>query len=353
MSLPEFWFLLIAVLWAAYFVLEGFDFGVGALLPVLPRREGDRRAMFDAIGPVWDGNEVWLVIAGGATFAAFPAWYATAFSGFYIALLLVLLLLIIRVVSFEWWSKSEDPRWRKTWQWANTVGSVGASFVWGVALANFLHGVPLNGKSDYAGDFLDLFSAYTIFAGLVVVLLFAFHGATFLTLRASGELCERAAHAARRLAVPAFVGVAAFLAWTVAVAVDRNDKDVFPPVLPAALGVLVLLLAIVLVFGRRSGWAFVMTALGTVALVATLFTSLYPRVLVSHPEFANSLTISNASSSPYALKVITIAAAILVPIVLLYQAWTYHVLMARVGGGEVASNPIEALAPKPNKSPPG
>jgi cytochrome bd ubiquinol oxidase subunit II len=352
MSLPELWFLLIAVIWAAYFVLEGFDFGVGALLPVLSRSERDRRAMFDSIGPVWDGNEVWLVIAGGATFAAFPAWYATAFSGFYLALLLVLLLLIVRVVSFEWWSKSEDPRWRTAWQWANTVGSVGASFVWGVALSNFLHGVPLDGQRDYAGDFLDLFSAYTIFAGLVVVLLFAFHGATFLTLRTSGDLCERAARAARRLAVPAFVGVAAFLAWTVAVAVDRNDKDVFPPVLPAALGALVLLLAIVLVFGRRSGWAFVMTALGTVALVATLFTSLYPRVLVSQPEFANSLTISNASSSHYSLQVITVAAAILMPIVLLYQAWTYHVLRARVGGHAISS-PIEALAPKPSKPPPG
>jgi cytochrome bd ubiquinol oxidase subunit II len=349
MSLPEFWFLLIAVLWAGYFLLEGFDFGVGSLLPFLPRGERDRRAMFDSIGPVWDGNEVWLVVAGGATFAAFPAWYATAFSGFYIALLLVLLLLIIRVVSFEWREKSEDPRWRKTWQWANTVGSVGASFIWGVALANFLHGVPLDSQGDYSGDFLDLFSAYTVFAGLVVVLLFAFHGATFLTLRTSGELCERAAHAARRLAVPAFVGVAAFLAWTVAVGVDRNDKDVFPPVLPAALGALVLLLAVALVFGRRSGWAFVMTALGTVALVATIFTSLYPRVLVSHPEFANSLTISNASSSHYALKVITIAALILTPVVLLYQAWTYYVLRARVGGGEVASNPVEALAPRPDK----
>ena len=166
------------------------------------------------------------------------------------------------MVSFEWWSKGDEPRWRTAWQWANTVGSVGAPFIWGVALANFLHGVPLDGQGDYAGDFLDLFSAYTVFAGLVVVLLFAFHGATFLTLRTSGDLCERAANAARRLAVPAALGAAAFLAWTVAVAVDRNDKDVFPPVLPAALGALALVLAVVFVFGRRSGWAFVMTALG-------------------------------------------------------------------------------------------
>jgi cytochrome d ubiquinol oxidase subunit II len=346
MGLPDFWFLLITVLWAGYFVLEGFDFGVGALLPFLPRNESDRRTMFDAIGPVWDGNEVWLVVAAGATFAAFPAWYATAFSGFYLALLLVLVLLIVRVVSFEWREKSEDPRWRAIWQWANTIGSIGAPFIWGVALANFLHGVPLDSQGNFAGDFADLFSAYTVFAGLATVLLFAFHGASFLALRTRGELCDRSVAAARRLAVPTAVAVGGLLAWTVAVASDRNDKDVFPPVLPAALGILVLLLAVVFVFMRRSGWAFAMTALATVATVATIFTSLYPRVLVSHPEFANSLTVTGASSSHYALKVMTIAALILTPVVLLYQAWTYYVLRARIGGEHPVSNPVEALAPK-------
>jgi cytochrome bd ubiquinol oxidase subunit II len=351
MSLPELWFLLIAVFWGGYFLLEGFDFGVGALLPFLPRGERDRRAMFESIGPVWDGNEVWLVVAGAATFAAFPEWYATAFSGFYIALLLVLVLLIVRVVSFEWRERSEDPRWLATWQWANTVGSVGAAFIWGVALANFLNGVPLDGNNDYAGNFWDLFSPYTVFAGLMVVLLFAFHGATYLTLRTTGELCERAAHAARRLAVPATVGAGGLLAWTVAVAVDRNDKDLFPPALPAALGIAVLLLAMAFVFVRRSGWAFAMTALGTVAVVATIFTGLYPRVLVSHPDFANSLTISNAASSHYALKVMTITAVILTPVVLLYQAWTYYVFRARIAGETPGANPLEALAPKTGEPP--
>jgi cytochrome d ubiquinol oxidase subunit II len=349
MGLPEFWFLLIAVLWGGYFVLEGFDFGVGALLPFLPRGERERRSMFESIGPVWDGNEVWLVVAGGATFAAFPAWYATVFSGFYLALVLVLVLLIVRVVSFEWREKSESPRWRAAWQWANSVGSVGAAFVWGVALANFVHGVPLDSANDYAGDFWDLFSPYTVFAGLAVVLLFAFHGASYLTLRTTGELCERAAATARRLAVPAAVAAGALLAWTVTVAVDRNDKDVFPPVLPAALGIAVLLLAVAFVYLRRSGWAFVMTALGTLAVVATIFTSLYPRVLVSQPDFANSLTISNAASAHYTLKVMTIVALIFTPIVLIYQSWTYYVFRARVGGDEVASSPIEALAPKPGE----
>jgi cytochrome bd ubiquinol oxidase subunit II len=353
MSLQTVWFVLIAILWGGYFLLEGFDFGVGVLLPFLPRDEQDRETMFDAIGPVWDGNEVWLVVAGGATFAAFPAWYATMFSGFYIALLLVLVCLMVRVVSFEWRSKSESPRWRAVWQWANTVGSVGAAFVWGVALANLVQGVPLDSSGDWAGNFWDLFSLYTVFAGVVTVLLFAFHGASYLTLRTTGELCERAVHATRRLAIPAAVGVAGFLAWTVAVAVDNNARGVVGPLVPAALGGLALVLALVFVNARKSGWAFGMTALATVLTVATIFTGLYPRVLVSSPTFSNSLTTANASSSHYALKVMTVVALIMVPIILLYQAWTYYVFRARIGGEQPSSSPVEALAPKPSEPPTG
>jgi len=341
MDLEVFWFCLIAVLWAGYFVLEGFDFGVGMLLPFVPRGEEDRRTMFQTIGPVWDGNEVWLVVAGAATFAAFPAWYATMFSGFYVALLLVLFLLIIRVVSFEWRTKSESEGWRSVWTWANTAGSVGASLVWGVGLANLVYGVPINSDGDFAGDLADLFSPYTVFAGIAVVLLFAFHGATFLTLRTWGELCARAERAARRLAIPAALVAAAFLVWTVAVAVDQNDKDVFPPALPAALGIAALLLAVVFLFMGRTGRAFTMTALGTIAAVATLFTSLYPRVMVSSPDFANSLTVDGAASSHYALSVMTVVAVICVPIVLLYQGWTYYVFRRRLGGGRGAGGPQE------------
>ena len=209
MGLETFWFFLIAVLWAGYFLLEGFDFGVGMLLPALPRDERERSMMFESIGPVWDGNEVWLVVAGAATFAAFPAWYATMFSGFYLALLLILVLLIVRVVSFEWREKREGARWRGTWAWANTIGSVGAAFVWGVALANLVHGVPLNSSHGFAGDFLDLFSAYTVVAGVAVVVMFAVHGAMYLTLRTEGDFSARASAAARRLSVPAAIlGVA-------------------------------------------------------------------------------------------------------------------------------------------------
>jgi cytochrome bd ubiquinol oxidase subunit II len=344
MDLQIFWFCLIAVLWGGYFVLEGFDFGVGMLLPFLPRNEGERGAMLRTIGPVWDGNEVWLVVAAGATFAAFPAWYATMFSGFYIALLLLLFFLIVRVVSFEWRGKSESARWRAVWLWANAAGSVGIALIWGIALANLLYGVPLDSDGDYIGTFWDLFSGYTVLAGVAFVLVFAFHGASFLTLRTTGELCERARRAARLLAVPAVAAGAAFLVWTVVVAVDRNDKDVFPPILPAVIAIAALAAAAVLVYAGRSGLAFTMTVLGTAAAVATLFTALYPRVIVSSPNFGNSLTVADAASAHYTLAVMSVVALIVTPVVLLYQGWTYYVFRARVTGEEVQP-PTEAIAP--------
>jgi cytochrome bd ubiquinol oxidase subunit II len=343
MDMQLFWFGVIAFFWLGYFVLEGFDFGVGILLPFVGRHDRDRHVMLETIGPVWDGNEVWLVVAAGATFAAFPAWYGTMFSGFYLALLLVLVLLIVRVVSFEWRSKSDDPRWRRTWLGANVLGSVGAPFLWGLALANLVRGVPLDADGSFAGSFADLFSVYTVFAGLATVALFALHGAIFLSLRLTGELSARAADAARRLSLPTAVGGAALVLWTVAVAVDRNDKDVFPPLLPALLAIAALAAAAVFVVAGRSGRAFAMTAIGIGSVVATLFISLYPRVLVSAPDFANSLTIENSSSSHYALGVMTVAALILTPVILLYQGWTYHVFRARLGGEDEASPPPDLV----------
>src|SRR5215470_18117670 len=314
------------------------------LLPFLPRDEQERSEMFETIGPVWDGNEVWLVIAGGATFAAFPAWYGAMFSGLYLALLLVLFFLIIRVVSFEWREKSKSPRWRAVWMWANTVGSFGATLIWGIGLSNLLYGLPLDSSGDFTGTFWDLFHGYTVLGGVTLALLFVFHGSTYLTIRTVGDLCTRATYAARRLSVVAVLAVAGFLSWTVAVAVDHNDKSVFPPVLPAALGIAAVALAVLFVAIRRSGWAFAATALAAVLWVATMFTSLYPRVMVSSPGFANSLTVDNAASAHYTLAVMTVVAAIFVPLVLLYQGWTYHVFRARVGGKEVQVPP---LAPAP------
>jgi cytochrome d ubiquinol oxidase subunit II len=343
MNLQILWFCLIAVLWGGYLVLEGFDFGVGMLLPFLPRDERERSAMFETIGPVWDGNEVWLVVAGGATFAAFPAWYGAMFSGFYLALLLILFFLIIRVVSFEWRDKGESTRWRRVWLWANAVGSAGIALVWGIGLSNLLHGVPLDSNGDYAGNFWDLFTGYTVLGGIAFVLLFAFHGASFLTLRTTGDLCERARRAARMLAIPAVAVGAGYLIWTVAVAVDRNDKSVFPPVLPAVIAIAAFVLAAFLVYAGRSGVAFALSAVGTLSLVATLFTSLYPRVMVSNPNFGNSLTVSGAASAHYTLAVMSVVALVCLPLILLYQGWTYYVFRARVTGKEV-EGPTEAVA---------
>jgi cytochrome d ubiquinol oxidase subunit II len=342
MTLEILWFCLIAVLWGGYLVLEGFDFGVGMLLPFLPRNESERGAMFQSIGPVWDGNEVWLVVAGGATFAAFPAWYATMFSGFYLALLLILFFLIIRVVSFEWREKGEGTHWRRVWLWANAIGSAGIALIWGIGLSNLLHGVPLDSGGGYAGTFWDLFSGYTVLGGIAFLLVFAFHGTSYLTLRTTGDLCNRARRAARALAIPAVAVGGGYLIWTVSVAVDRNDKDVFPPVLPAVIAIAAFVLAAFLVYVRRSGLAFALSAVGTLSLVATLFTSLYPRVMVSSPNFGNSLTVDNASSAHYTLAVMTVVAAICLPVVLLYQSWTYYVFRARVTGEEVRS-PAEAI----------
>jgi len=342
MNLQIFWFCLIAFLWAGYLVLEGFDFGVGMLLPFLARDERERSVMFGTIGPVWDGNEVWLVVAGGATFAAFPAWYGSMFSGFYLALLLILFFLIVRVVSFEWREKSESPRARRIWLLANAGGSTGIALIWGIGLSNLLHGVPLGSDGSYTGDFWDLFAGYTILGGIAFVLLFAFHGAAFLTLRTTGDLCRRAQAAARRLAIPAVAVVAGYAIWTVAVAVDRNDKDVFPPVLGAVITIAAIAAAAILVYAGRSGLAFALSALGTLSLVATLFTSLYPRVMVSSPDFGNSLTVSGAASAHYTLAVMTVVALIVTPVVLLYQGWTYYVFRARVTGEETGS-PAELL----------
>ena len=351
MDLQVLWFVLIAILWSGYFLLEGFDFGVGMLLPFVPRDERERGTMLETIGPVWDGNEVWLVVAGGATFAAFPTWYATMFSGFYIALLLVLFFLMIRVVSFEWRTKRPHSRWRGVWTGANVLGSFGAALIWGVGLANLVHGVPINSKGDFSGTFWDLFSPYTVLAGAAVVLLFAFHGATFLSLRTLGDLHERAGRTARGLSIPAALVAGVFVVWTVKVAVNHNDKDVFPPIVPALVAIAALVLAVVFVFIERSGWSFLMTATGTVAAVATLFTSLYPRVMVSSTDFANSLTVANASSAHYTLAVMSVVALIFVPIILLYQGWTYYVFRHRVGGEPVATPSENAPAAPPEVEP--
>ena len=343
MSLETLWFCVVAFFWAGYLMLEGFDFGVGILLPFVGRGEHDRGEMLETIAPVWDGNEVWLVVAGGATFAAFPAWYATMFSGFYVALLVVLVLLIVRVLSFEWRERDESSRWRGLWIWANVVASFGAPLIWGVALANLVQGVPIDSNGDYAGGLADLFSPYTVTAGLVVVVLFAMHGATFLTLRTTGPLQRRAMNAARRLSWPAVALATILLAWTVVVATDANQKSALPAALVAGAAILAFAAGAVLTARERGVPAFVASATGIVLAVATIFTSLYPRVMVSSSDFSNSLTTANAASAHYTLAVISVVAVVVTPVVLAYQAWTYHVLRGRLAG---ASRVLAAGAPE-------
>lgn len=346
MTLEILWFWVICVLWTGYFVLEGFDFGVGALLPSLGRNEEERGTMFRSIGPFWDANEVWLIVAAGATFAAFPVWYATMFSGLYLLLLAILVLLIIRVLSFEWRERTESPVWRGVWMWTNTIGSIGAPLLWGIGLSNLLHGLPINADQAFTGNLGDLFSVYTVLAGVAFVVLFTFHGAVFLTLRTVGELRERARRTAARLGPVAAVIGAGFLVWTVVVAVDVNDKGALPTAVIVALAAIALVVAIVAVRAARDSLAFTATAAAILLAVVTLFAALYPRVMVSSTNFANSLTVENASSANYTLTVITVVAAVLVPVVLLYQAWTYRVFRARVGGGELPMSPLAFGAPQ-------
>lgn len=341
-TLETIWFLLICVLWIGYFVLEGFDFGVGTLLRVLGRDRAERRMLMHSIGPFWDGNEVWLLVAGGATFAAFPGWYASLFSGAYLALFVILAALIARGVAFEFWGKHDTPRWRATWEWALVAGSAVPALLWGVAWANVVRGLPLNADHDMTGSFFDLLSAYTLLGGVVSLLLFTLHGAIFLTLRTSGEMAERAGRVAARLAPATLVVVAGFLAWTIG---QQDGVEWFSAVLAAGAVVLGATVPFLLRQGR-SGWAFGVSA-GAIALTfCCLFADLWPNALPSTTSSANDLTLAAAASTPYTLKVMTVVAVLLVPVVLAYQGWTYWVFRARLGKAdfEEVKSPVDLVA---------
>lgn len=346
------WFLLICVLWIGYFVLEGFDFGVGILLRVLGRDRTDRRMLMHTIGPVWDGNEVWLIVAGGATFAAFPGWYASLFSGAYLALFLVLAGLIVRGVAFEFWGKHDAPRWRSTWEWALVVGSFVPALLWGVAWANIVRGFPLDANHDMTGGLLDLLGPYALLGGVTSLALFVAHGAIFLTLRTTGEMAARATRAARVTAPVAAVAVVAFLGWTVA----NQGRDGGVEALAAVLAVAAAALAAAVpaLVARRPGWAFALSA-GAIALTfSALFADLYPNALPSTIA-GNDLTLAAAASSQYTLTVMTVVAVVLVPVVLLYQGWTYWVFRARLGRAdfEEVRNPVDLLAKATGGTPGG
>jgi cytochrome d ubiquinol oxidase subunit II len=329
MNLQTLWFILIAVLYTGYFVLDGFDLGVGILLPFLGKDENRRRMMINAIGPHWDGNEVWLITAGGATFAAFPQWYATLFSGFYLPLFLILLALIGRGVSFEFRGKLASARWKATWDWVAFFGSAIPALLWGVAFANFMRGVPIDANMHYYSNFFELLNPYALIGGLVSLFGFTLHGAIFLALKTGVPLAEEAGKMAWKAWIPTVIVLALFTVLTYFETDILTKVGVDPGVVPVG-AVLTLLFTGYLVRIKRDGWAFFTMATAIALTVATIFLLLYPRVLVSSLNPAWSLTIQNSSSSQYTLQVMSIVALIFVPIVLVYQGWTYWVYRKRI-----------------------
>jgi cytochrome d ubiquinol oxidase subunit II len=336
-TLQTFWFVLIAVLWVGYFILEGFDFGVGILIPFVSKNEADRRAVLTTLGPVWDGNEVWVLVAGGATFAAFPEWYATLFSGFYLPLFLILTSLIVRGVAFEYRSKYGKAQWRQRWDVAIVIASFLPALLWGVAFANIVRGVPIeksaNGYLEYTGGFFNLLNPYALLGGVVTLTVFLTHGAVFLSLKTDGGIRERARALAIKIGLVAAVAAVAFLAWTNAMLSEFNGL-----VFGLSLLVAVLWLAgLFSILKVREGWAFIFSATTIATFVSTLFYALYPRVMPSSIGAQFDLTITNASATENTLTVMSWVAVVMTPLVLVYQGWTYWVFRKRVSASQITN----------------
>jgi cytochrome bd ubiquinol oxidase subunit II len=329
MELTTVWFILIAVLWIGYFALEGFDFGVGILTRVLARDELERRVLINTIGPVWDGNEVWLLVAGGATFAAFPEWYATLFSGFYLPLFLILIALIFRNVALEYRGKRDDPDWRRWWDHAIFYGSLAPALLWGVAFGNIVRGVQIDADKEYVGGFFALINPYALLFGLVTLTLFVTHGAAYTALKTTGEIRERARRLALRTGLVAAALAVGFLVWTLDV---RSDAQLFAWFAAlAVLAAVALVGALVALRFVREGWAFIGTALTIVFAVAGLFVALFPEVMPSTLDPAYSLTTTSAASTDYTLTIMTWVAVIFTPVVVGYQTWSFYVFRRRIG----------------------
>jgi cytochrome d ubiquinol oxidase subunit II len=336
-TLQTIWFLLIAVLWIGYFVLEGFDFGVGILLRFVSKNEADRRAVLTTLGPVWDGNEVWVLVAGGATFAAFPEWYATLFSGFYLPLFLILTSLIVRGVAFEYRSKYGKAQWRQRWDIAIGISSFIPALLWGVAFANIVRGVPIEKSADgyleYVGGFFNLLNPYALLGGVVTLTVFITHGAIFLALKTDGAIRERSRAIAIKVGLVAAGAAVAFLAWTNLMLTDFNSL-----IFGLSLVVAVLWLAgIFAILKVREGWAFIFSAATIATFVSTLFCALYPRVMPSSLGSEFDLTITNASATQNTLTVMSWVAVVMTPLVLIYQAWTYWVFRKRVSASQITN----------------
>lgn len=330
MDLNIVWFVLIGVLYTGYFILEGFDLGVGILHPFVAKTDTERRSVINTIGPHWDGNEVWLITAGGATFAAFPNWYATLFSGFYLPFLLMLVGLILRGVALEFRSKDENRLWRSFWDWAICLGSFLPALLWGVAFANFLRGIPIDASQNYTGGFWNLLNPYALTVGVLSTIGFMLQGAIFLALKTENPIKERVQKLASRLWIPVLVLMAAVVLFSSA----ETDMATKEGIRPGILSYLVLIIQAVVgffIFRGQYGKGFIMQSLTIAGVTASAFLTLFPRVLISSTNPVWSLTIYNAASSPYTLQIMSIVALIFVPIVLVYQAWTYWIFRKRVG----------------------
>ncbi|MFW2513428.1 cytochrome d ubiquinol oxidase subunit II [Demequina sp. SO4-13] len=330
MDLATFWFMLIAVLWTGYFVLEGFDFGVAMLMEKVGKGDRGRRTALNTIGPVWDGNEVWLLTAGGAMFAAFPEWYATLFSGFYFPLLLILLALIVRAVAIEYRGKIDDDTWRRRWDWIIMGSAWVPAILWGVAFANIVRGVPIDETFTYTGGFFNLLSPYALLGGATTLALFLSHGAIFLSLKTNGVVRERSEAVARQMAPIALTIAGVFAVWT-----QLMYSAVWWTWIPVAVAALGLATAVVAGRLGRYGYAFTGNAVAIAFAVVLLYGSLYPNVMPSSTDPAFSLTVENASSTDYTLTVMTWVALILTPVVLVYQGWTYWVFRRRLSAENI------------------
>ncbi|OAH49765.1 cytochrome d ubiquinol oxidase subunit II [Microbacterium oleivorans] len=335
MDLAYLWFFVVGVFFVGYFVLDGFDFGVGMSLPFLGRDEVSRRQVINTIGPVWDLNETWVIVAGACLFAAFPEWYATLFSGFYLPLLLILLALILRGVSFEYRHQREGLAWKRGFDRMIVIGSVVPALLWGVAFGNIVQGVPIDADKEFTGSLLTLLNPYGLWVGVTTLLLFFLHGLYFVGLKADGRVKEDAHALARRVAIPTILFAAGTVVWTTAIAMDREA-----PALAAVIGcgvaaALALIGSAVANLRERDGWAFALGAVTIVTAVLTLWFALFPFVMPSSTDPAFSLTIANASSTDYTLGVMTWAAVIFLPGILAYQAWTYWVFRKRISRAQI------------------
>ena len=328
MDLQYLWFFIVGFLFVGYFVLDGFDFGVGMSIPFLAKDDTDRRVIINTIGPVWDLNETWLIVAGACLFASFPEWYATLFSGFYLALLLILVALILRGVSFEYRHQGKGVQWTKWFDRMIIVGSAVPAFLWGVAFANIVQGVPMDADHNFTGSLLTLLNPYGLLGGLMTLLVFFTHGVIFVSLKTDGELRMRARKLAGRSGAIAVVVAALFLGWTVLTHLDVSHAWLIIALALAAAVALVL--ALVFNAVGAEGRAFAAMALTTLFAVATLFAALFPNVMPATNNPAFGLTIENASSTPYTLNLMTWVAGFALPLVIAYQAWTYWVFRKRV-----------------------